>query len=250
MAKLKAPLISLDAHGSIGRSVTFQSSTKRKYARTKPVPADRRSSAQLAHRQRYRDAVDIWNALTLGDKEAWRGVCKGLSPFPCFMRSELSIAPVPPPPTEYTEEQTATNGQVSIKGTNAPTCGVRMTISGREVTKLAFEMKKFGNPTGDVTFTVRKSSDKSLLMSKVWADAATLTGILVWYEVEFAVPLLVNDDVRLLIEHSGYNATNYIQASFQTSDVKPGEWWTRGSVAGPVDMVGWDFTYRYKYFLP
>jgi len=102
MAKPKHPLLSLGARGTIADNLTFQKRAKGTIARTKPIPRDPRSPAQLAWRQVYRTAVTIWNALTFEEKVAWRGVCPGLTPFQCFMRSELKWAPPPPPPVEVT----------------------------------------------------------------------------------------------------------------------------------------------------
>lgn len=98
MTKLITPLLSLDAHGTIGDSVTFQSSTRRKFSREKPVPADPESALQLAWRQIYRDAVAAWHALSEAERQAWRGVCPGLTGYQCFMKITLLTPPTPPTP--------------------------------------------------------------------------------------------------------------------------------------------------------
>ncbi|MBA7591813.1 hypothetical protein ES708_33980 [subsurface metagenome] len=97
MAKPKSPLLSLGARATIGDSLTFQKRGQDTIAREKPIPKDPKSAAQLARRQTYRDAIDAWRALTADEKEAWRGVCPGLSPYHCFMRTELKKPPPPPP---------------------------------------------------------------------------------------------------------------------------------------------------------
>ncbi|MBA7589483.1 hypothetical protein ES708_31568 [subsurface metagenome] len=93
MAKPKSPLLSLGARGSIGNTLTFQKRGRLTIARQKPIPTDPKSPAQLAQRQRYKDAVDAWHALTPEEKEAWRGVCPGLTAYQCFMSSELKYVP-------------------------------------------------------------------------------------------------------------------------------------------------------------
>ncbi|MBA7591601.1 hypothetical protein ES708_33761 [subsurface metagenome] len=93
MAKPKSPLLSFGARGTIADSLTFQKRNQGTIARTKPIPTDPKSPAQLAQRQRYRDAVDAWHALTPAEKEAWRGVCPGLTAYQCFMSSELKYVP-------------------------------------------------------------------------------------------------------------------------------------------------------------
>ncbi|MBA7588133.1 hypothetical protein ES708_30183 [subsurface metagenome] len=97
MAKPKNPLLSLGARGTIADTLTFQKRGREHFAREKPIPKDPKSPAQLAWRQVYRDAVAVWNALSLEEKEAWRGVCPGLTAYQCFMRSALVYVPPPIP---------------------------------------------------------------------------------------------------------------------------------------------------------
>lgn len=250
MAKPQHPLLSFGARGTIADTLTFQKRGNLTIARTKPIPKDPRSPAQLAQRQLYRDAVAAWHALSPEEQQEWRGVCPGLTAYQCFMKSELAKPAPPPPPEEYTVEQDESNTDINIKGTNAPTCGQRLFISNRQVSKLGFLIARFNNPTGDVTFTIRKVSDKSLIVGKVLAPAGGLPIELTYHEVEFDTPILVDEEVRILIEHTGYDNSNYLTTRVQTSDVKANECWTRGSIMSPNDLTTWDFAYRYKYYLP
>lgn len=159
----------------------------------------------------------------------------------------IGVTEVQAAPTEYTEEQTQHNTDVSIKGTNAPTCGQKLTIPNRTITKLAFYIGKEGSPTGDVTFTIRKVTNGSIIVSKVWGDAADLPTELTWIEVEFDAPTLINEEVRMLIEHTGYDDNNYIKSRLQSSNVKDNERWTRGGVGSWSEAQDWDFVYRYTY---
>lgn len=97
MAKPDKPLLSLGARGTIADSFTFQKRGRATIVRQKPIPEDPKSPAQLAWRQVYRDAVASWNSLTTEEKEAWRGICPRLTPYQCFMRSELVYVPPPIP---------------------------------------------------------------------------------------------------------------------------------------------------------
>ena len=97
MAKPDKPLLSLGAKGTIADSLTFQKRGKATMVRRKPIPENPRSEAQLAQRQRYKDAIAVWHALSPAEKEAWRGVCPGLTAYQCFMRSQLKYAPPPLP---------------------------------------------------------------------------------------------------------------------------------------------------------
>ncbi|MBA7654306.1 hypothetical protein ES703_62183 [subsurface metagenome] len=125
--------------------------------------------------------------------------------------------------------------------------GQRLTISDRTVSKLAFYLYKKGSPTGNVTFTIRKVSDDSLINSKVWGDAADIPGSVTLEEVTFVTPELVNEEVRICVEFSGGNIANEIGFYGETSDVKGGEYfeWYTTSWAKPAE---WDLAYRYKYY--
>ena len=111
MAKPKSPLLSFGAKGTIADTLTFQKRGKLYYARQKPTPIDPKSQPQLAQRQRYKDAVAVWNALSPAEKEAWRGVCPGLTAYQCFMRSELKY---PPPPIPIDIGQAAIDRAVEL----------------------------------------------------------------------------------------------------------------------------------------
>lgn len=130
-----------------------------------------------------------------------------------------------------------------------------MTISNREVTKLSFPLQKSGAPTGDVTFTIRKVSDDSIIASKVWGDASALsTGDLVWREVTLDTPVVVNEEVRIQAEFSGGGGVNNVGVGRTTvaqDDVKAGEYHTlRHATLGIVDDPNNDGMYIYTYDLP
>lgn len=249
MAKTKAALLSLGARGTIADTITFQKGNRVKIARTKPVPTDPRTAAQLAQRQTFQDAVSVWNALSAADKEAWRGVCPGLTAYQCFMRSELANTPTPPP-TEYTEEQTQNLiGLANLRAGSFIRAAQRLPVSSRTLTKLSFRIKRNGSAAGAITFTIRKVSDDSIINSKLWGDAADLPTDFTWPEVTFDSPILINEEVRISVEFSGGSSGNEVMISGATSDEKPGEWfeWYDTSWAKPAE---WDFGYIYTYTLP
>ena len=171
MAKPKQPLLSFGARGTIAKSLTFQKRGRATITRTKPTPTDPKSEAQLAQRQRYKDAVAVWNALSPEEKDAWRGVCPHLTAYQCFMRSELQYVEPEPEPEEETEEQIQYDHNVTIILATPGRAGQELTIPNRQVTKLGFWLSKLGDPTGDITFTIRKESDDGLLLSKVLGNA-------------------------------------------------------------------------------
>ncbi len=107
MAKPDKPLLSLGARGTISNSLTFQKRGKGHFAREKPIPTDPKSPAQLAQRQIYKDAVSAWHALTPEEKEAWRGVCRGLTAYQCFIQAKIRELLLPTPPEDITIGQEA-----------------------------------------------------------------------------------------------------------------------------------------------
>jgi hypothetical protein len=248
MAKPKQPLLSFGARGTIANSLTFQKRGKHTIVRTKPIPTDPKSPAQLARRQIYRDAVDAWHALTPEEKEAYRGVCPGLTPYQCYMKSALVYVPPEPPPEEKTHEQTVAQFDWTIHGAADTRAGQKLFIPNRKVIKLGLWLSKTNLPTGDVTLTIRKVSDDSLISSKVWGEAADLTTERTYKEVEFDSPQVVNEQVRISAEFLGGDATNKVGVAIATSDVKPDEFFSVFKTPDWTDKDAYDAAYRYKYY--
>jgi len=152
---------------------------------------------------------------------------------------------------EETEEQTSHNSSTSLYAGGITRHGQRLTITDRTVTNLFFCLSKFGSPTGDVTFTIRKVSDDSVLASKVWGDASALaaTPTHTWYEATFDTPTAINEEVRILAEFSGGNSSNGVYCRYQAADVKASEIRTRYDAAIPsyVDTSTQDGAYKYAY---
>jgi len=248
MAKPKTPLLSFGARGSIANTLTFQKRGSLTIARRKPIPTDPKTNLQLAQRQVYRDAVDAWNALTPEEKEAYRGICPGLTPYQCYMKTALAPAPPPPPPEEQTEEQTQNNAESSIHSAAQHRAGQRLTIPNRKVTKLAFLIRRGGSPTGNITYEIRRVSDDSLIVSKVWGDAGALPTINTWVEVTFDTPPTINEEVRICFYYPGGNASNCIFFRYQNTNVKAGEYLTLWLSPSWIAYSTLDDAYRYKYY--
>lgn len=76
MTRLKAPLLSLGAHGTLGDVLTLRRHNKTTIAETKPIPTDLRSPAQLYQRRLYRDALLYWSTLTEAEKQAYKAAAR------------------------------------------------------------------------------------------------------------------------------------------------------------------------------
>jgi len=162
-----------------------------------------------------------------------------------------TIPPEEPVRQSYslTEEQTAHNAVIALYSGSRIRAGQRLTISNRIVTKLSFPIRKFGSPTGNVTFTIRKVSDDSVLASKVWGDASALPTTVTWEEITFDSPININEEVRIQVEFSGGDSSNTVRYRYQDTDVKASELHTR-YITSYTDRSGNDGAYIYTYSLP
>lgn len=129
--------------------------------------------------------------------------------------------------------------------------GQKLTIPNRQVTHLGFRVGKLNNPTGDITFGIRRVSDDGLICSKVWGDASALpvyAADVAFTEVEFDTPPTINEEVRVYAEFLNGDGTDRT-AMRDIDNVKANE---QGSFysAGAWTDVAFDCTYRMKTLLP
>lgn len=99
MTRLKAPLLSLEAHGTIGDTITFRRRGGITIAERKPIPTDPETTAQLTQRGAFKDAVAAWHALTEEEQAEYRALGKkvGLTGYQYFVQEYLTAPPAPPP---------------------------------------------------------------------------------------------------------------------------------------------------------
>ncbi len=71
MAKLKNPLLSLRASGSLGRILTFVTRRSGQLVEKKPQLMDAKSPAQLYHRNMFGLCKDLWHTLSTAEKAIW-----------------------------------------------------------------------------------------------------------------------------------------------------------------------------------
>ena len=95
MAKLKSPLFSLDAHGSIGKSVTYQVNSRLKIARVKPPTPGGITLPRQYQRWLYQDYVYLWSKQTPAVQAQYRsaGVRFHLTGFQYWMKYNLTYLP-------------------------------------------------------------------------------------------------------------------------------------------------------------
>lgn len=151
MVKVAAPMLSLDASGTIANSMTFAKWKGRPYVRTRVIPANPRTEKQTAIRAIMAFLARQWASLTASEQSTWSDKAKqtNVSPFNAFAgtnafdwRNALypsktypaarsSTAPSAPTVTAQGGQRQAT--LTITKGANQPTWGYsihRSTQSG------------------------------------------------------------------------------------------------------------------------
>ncbi len=215
MAKPTSPLLSLGARGTIADTLTFQKRGLATIAREKPIPENPRSLAQLAQRQVYRDAISAWHALTAEAKEAWRGVCPGLSPYHCFMRSELTyVAPLPPELTLYQYYNIEDTSYFTAHNTS----WIAQTFTPSIPHKITLVKVKLYRNISPSEFIIKITTTNeneyptdNILCSKIFdSEPITPDSPGEWYEFTFDEPaILTEDTVYAIIIHGTPGLPNW-----------------------------------------
>jgi hypothetical protein len=71
MARVRGPLFSINASGTIGRRLTYRVTPHGVIVSTPPVPGTPATVDQLAERQSMRDAAAAWASLSANDRQIW-----------------------------------------------------------------------------------------------------------------------------------------------------------------------------------
>lgn len=95
MSKLKNPLLSLDARGTLGEAVTFTRRRKTNLIEEKPIPTYRRTLAQVYQRWLYEDYAYLWRQQSLATQRQYasNGVRHHLTGFQYWMKYQLTNLP-------------------------------------------------------------------------------------------------------------------------------------------------------------
>ncbi len=156
MAKVKNPLLSLDARGTLAKSITFTHRHAGSIVQLKPVSVDRKSTGQLLQRAVFTGCVEEWLALSEADKSSWRVLSSGKNQtgYSLFMQGCLAYIPPVPPPVEtkyeYWDGAAGVDTKIYATSWNAQSFTPQI---GHDITKLVLRVQRSGNVTG-FTFTV------------------------------------------------------------------------------------------------
>ena len=110
---------------------------------------------------------------------------------------------------------------------SGPFCrlGQRLTIPDRLITEIGYRVWRIGNPTGDITLSIRAFPSDQVIASMVWGDAAELPepdagGI---QKVRLSEPVRVNGEVIICVEYYGGNTTDHCTGGYRTGNYRDGE---------------------------
>ncbi len=173
------------------------------------------------------------------------------------------IADGQPVESTLTEEQTTSDGYKNLDHVTLDGVGQRMGIDNREIISISFKLKKYGSPTGDITFKILDADDSSPLASKVLGDAGDLTTSGVWYEATLSSPVTVDKSmvyesgeggrgwvggVWMYCEYTGGDVDNYVMVAYNTVAVKADEHYMQVNTGAPVtEDDRMDCAYKYTY---
>ncbi|MBA7652714.1 hypothetical protein ES703_60553 [subsurface metagenome] len=167
---------------------------------------------------------------------AFRGTVAGeLSPSvsPIFKYHHPGFYPTQ---TEYNQPR-----QIGVP--DRPMAGQRLTIDNLKITTLSFVLSKHGSPEGNITFTIRRVSDDSIINSKIWGRAEALTTTPTWCKKQFDSPQTINEEGRLLVEVDSPFYDDFVQVWYQDTNVKPDENLTQQTWGVWQDIMAHDAAY-------
>lgn len=95
MTKIKTPILSLGASGSVGDTLSYLKRGQTKIAEHKPTPTDRRTLLQVYQRWLYQDYVALWHTFSPPQKQQWETDARPykMTGFAFYMKQKLRALP-------------------------------------------------------------------------------------------------------------------------------------------------------------
>ncbi len=156
MVKVTGPAMSMDASGSLGKTMVFSKWKGRNYVRSLVKPANPKSGGQVGVRSMFKFLSQIWAGLSAANKATWEARAENLvaSPFNAFMSSNqkrwrdfdtpskedpaAEIATAPTGPTGVAVPDIRSITITLTDGANAPDWGYAIFRSPTGTFSLAF----------------------------------------------------------------------------------------------------------------
>lgn len=117
MAVVYAPLMSLDASGTIGKAITFSKWKGRNYVRKRVVPANPKSVLQVSTRAMMRFLSQAWTDVGSTPQGSWDepAAAINVSPFNAYIKNNLQRwREFQPPAQTYPAPETGTEPVVTL----------------------------------------------------------------------------------------------------------------------------------------
>lgn len=146
-----------------------------------------------------------------------------------------------------TEEQTTYNNNYSVRAGGYLKVVQKLLISNRIVSHLSFRLYKYGTPSGDVTFEIRRISPDEVIASKVWGNITGMSTAPSWLEVELDSPVLINEIVRIGVSFPFGDVSNRLKIEYNDSDIKADEYLGVWNGSTWSDAPTADLAYIYTY---
>lgn len=130
MVVVKAPMLSLDASGTVAGAIVFAKWKGRNYVRRHVVPSNPRSGGQLASRAMMQFLAQYWTNLSAGEKTDWetRAAVTNISPFNAFVaynmqRWATNLKPSKMDPAEESDTAGVSSAFTATAGLKSITIG-------------------------------------------------------------------------------------------------------------------------------
>ena len=103
MAKLKGPLMSISATGTVGGIITYTAGKKSNTAKAKKKRKDRPTKAQIDTRRAWQYGWAFWNSMTPAERLDWTtyAALRGLGGHAMFLRHWMLQNSTPTNPPEF-----------------------------------------------------------------------------------------------------------------------------------------------------
>jgi len=188
MARVKGPLFSMDARGSIGKTLVFSIWKGINYVKRHSIPSNPKSAAQVSFRAMFTFLSQIWDGLSTANKATWdtRADSLNVSPFNAFMQVSMTRWNHYKGPTkEYPAGEAGTAGDAPTTTVSTGVKELSLSISHGVASPGWGWVIHRSVTTG---FTPSRSTAIASIQTSVdpdvYLDAPLLTGIPYYYRIQ------------------------------------------------------------------
>lgn len=116
--------------------------------------------------------------------------------------------------------------------------GQRITINNKKISKVSFLLRRTGEPSFNITATIRRVLDDSILVESNPIHSSSISTTTEWITFSFFSQPIINEEVRVMVEIAGSGVTgNVISVVSNANDVVEGFYTTAGSNGVYIDDI-------------